>query len=71
VLRKKPSSQLRQTVETVHLMHPTMTEEQFTAMIVLLSKKPGLGGHAVPFKYLFVLGSQLVHTLNDEHVVQV
>jgi hypothetical protein len=48
-----------------------MAEEQFAAIVVLLSKYPGLGGQAVPFKYLFVVGSQLVHILNDEHVVQV
>jgi hypothetical protein len=38
VFRKKPESQLRQTVEFVQLMHPTMASAQSAAIAVLLSK---------------------------------
>jgi hypothetical protein len=48
-----------------------MSREQSTATEVLLSKYPILGGHVVPFKYLFEVSLQLLHTLNDEHVSQV
>jgi hypothetical protein len=52
-------------------MHSTIASEQSAAIAVLLSKNPELGGQAVPFRYLFVVALQFVHTLNDEHVSQV